>query len=105
MLLAAVIAVIILIGAAAIGLTAAAAAQRRAQSTADLTALAAAQAILATGSGCAAGGAIAALNGARVLSCTTGTDASVTVTVQVTAVQGTMSATAIARAGPDTLAP
>lgn len=55
---------------------------RRAQSAADLAALAAAAAVQTGGDGCSAGGRIAAANGAALAGCTvSGMDVSVTVRV------------------------
>lgn len=89
--------------AAALGVVAAMVhAQRRAESAADLGALAAAQAVAAGGDGCAAGGRSAAANGAALTSCqVTGREVRLRVVVTGPHWLGqTADLTAEARAGP-----
>lgn len=89
--------------AAALGVVAAMVhAQRRAQSAADLGALAAAQALATGADGCAAGGRIAGANGAALTSCQV-TGREVRLQVEVTGphwLGQTADLTAEARAGP-----
>lgn len=79
-------------------------AQRRAQSAADLGALAAAQAVAVGADGCAAGGRIAAANGAELTSCqVAGPEVRLRVEVAGPHWLGqTADLTAEARAGPAT---
>jgi secretion/DNA translocation related TadE-like protein len=75
---------------------------RRAESAADLAALAAAQALQEGGDTCAAARAVARANGARVDSCRiVGLDAVVGVRVDGPALLGGLALPARARAGPD----
>ena len=96
------LAVVLLIGAALGVVAALVRAHRIAQSAADLAALAAASAVGGDAYPCAAGGATAAANGARMTSCVlVGRDA--TVRVQVTGPRWlgqTADLEAQARAGP-----
>ncbi|GGL36740.1 Rv3654c family TadE-like protein [Planomonospora parontospora] len=79
-------------------------ARHRAQSAADLGALAAARLVFTEpGRGCAEAASLAAANGARLLRCSTGTDGIVDVQVAVgfsLPVAGDREASARARAGP-----
>ncbi len=78
-------------------------AQRRAQSAADLAALAAAQALARGAEGCVVGGRIAALNGAAVTSCEV-SGRQVRLRVEVTGphwLGQTADLAGEARAGPD----
>jgi len=77
-------------------------AHRRAQSAADLAALAAAQALQQGDNGCAAADEVAAANGARLDRCRLDDfDAIVTVRVTGPALLGAPALRARARAGPD----
>ncbi|QYJ03126.1 flp pilus-assembly TadE/G-like family protein [Nocardioides panacisoli] len=101
-LVAAVIGVLLLLGAALGFVVGIVVTQRHAQSAADLAALAAAEAVADGRDGCAAGATIARSNGGRLTSCEV---AGTTVTVSV-AVTGprwqewSVDLTAEARAGP-----
>jgi secretion/DNA translocation related TadE-like protein len=79
-------------------------ASHRAQSAADLAALAAAAALVAgepAPSACSAGGAVATRNGARLVSCRAGRDLSVELSVEVFATAPRVGTpTARSRAGP-----
>jgi secretion/DNA translocation related TadE-like protein len=79
-------------------------ASHRAQSAADLAALAGAAALVGgetAASACSAGATMATRNGARLASCRAGPDLSVELTVEVAATSGRVgTATARSRAGP-----
>ncbi|MEP6630778.1 MAG: Rv3654c family TadE-like protein [Lapillicoccus sp.] len=88
----------------ALGVVSAVVASHRAQSAADLAALAAAGALVrgeAPGAACAVAGRIAARGGGSIASCRTGDDLTVEVLVRVVAtVPQVGAATARSRAGP-----
>ena len=94
--------VLLTVGLAVAGVTGIVVSHRAAQSAADLSALAGAQALARSTDACGTAGGIAEANGARLQSCRTlGRD--VLVTVQLTAEPGlglAFDLTARARAGP-----
>lgn len=96
--------VILAITVGALLIVSAVVASHRAQSAADLAALAAAAALVGgepAPSACSAGAAVAVRNGARLASCRAGPDLSVELSVEVAATAARVgTATARARAGP-----
>jgi secretion/DNA translocation related TadE-like protein len=75
--------VVLTLAVAAIGLTAAVSARHRAESAADLAALAGAAAVRDGGDGCRAAARVATANRATVARCLVGDDLSITVVVAV----------------------
>jgi secretion/DNA translocation related TadE-like protein len=101
-----VVGVLLAMTVGALTVVSAVAASHRAQSAADLAALAAGAALVAgqdSGAACGRGVAVAARNGGSVMSCRAGPDLSVELVVDVPATMLRLgSATAQARAGPAT---
>jgi secretion/DNA translocation related TadE-like protein len=101
-----VVGVLLAMTVGALTVVSAVVASHRAQSAADLAALAAGAALVAgegSGAACGRGVAVAARNGASVTSCRAGPDLSVELVVDVPATMPRLgAATARARAGPAT---
>lgn len=102
LLVVAVAGMLLMIGLAVVGVTSVVVAHRRAQSAADLAALAGAQAVVGGHDGCAAADSIAQANGVRLTGCAVqGSDVLLQVSTSVRPGFGlTFSLAASARAGP-----